>query len=188
MAPYIFWADRVTTRKATGHSPFYMGHSIEPLLPLDITEATFMLPPITAKLSTTDLLSLHARQLAKREENLAKIHNNIVKSWFTSIAEFKKQFKNTIHDYDFQSSDLALVLNKKIKLESNAKCKPRYFGPMVVVHRSTNGSYCLAELDGALSKLKFAAFNLIPYHARSNKWLAITKFIDQKDLTRLNND
>ena len=83
-----------------------MGHGIEPLLPLDITEATFMLPPITAKLSTMDLLSLCAHQLAKREEDLAKIHDNIVKSQFASITEFKKQFKNTIHNYNFQSSDL----------------------------------------------------------------------------------
>ena len=92
-----------------------MGHGIEPLLSLDIIEATFMLPPITAKLSMTDLLSKRTRQLAKRKEDLAKIYDNIVKSRFASIAEFKKQFKNTIHDYDFQSGDLVLVLNKKIK-------------------------------------------------------------------------
>jgi hypothetical protein len=188
MASYTFWADRVTTRKATGYSPFHMGHGVEPLLPFDITEATFMLPPITAKLSTTDLIGLRARQLAKREDDLMKIHDNVVKSRFTSISEFEKQFKNTIHDYNFQPADLVLVLNKKIEAESNAKCKPRYFGPMLVVHRSSNGSYRLAEIDGALSKLKFAAFRLIPYHARSTKKLIITKFIDQKDLTGLQDD
>jgi hypothetical protein len=59
---------------------------------------------------------------------------------------------------------------------------------MIVVHRSANGSYRLAEIDGALSKLKFAAFRLIPYHARSNKKLVITKFVDAKDLTGLEND
>jgi hypothetical protein len=62
------------------------------------------------------------------------------------------------------------------------------FGPMIVVHRSANGSYRLAEIDGALSKLKFAAFRLIPYHARSNKKLVITKFVDAKDLTGLEDD
>jgi transposase InsO family protein len=129
MASYTFWADRVTTRKATGYSPFHMGHGVEPLLPFDITEATFMLPPITAKLSTSDLIGLRARQLAKRDEDLAKIHDNVVKSRFASISEFEKQFKNSIHDYNFQPGDLALVLNKKIEPESNAKCKPRYFGP-----------------------------------------------------------
>jgi hypothetical protein len=165
-----------------------MGHGVEPLLPFDITEATFMLPPITAKLSTSDLIGLRARQLAKRDEDLAKIHDNVVKSRFSSISEFEKQFKNSIHDYNFQPGDLVLVLNKKIEPESNAKCKPRYFGPMIVAHRSTNGSYRLAEIDGALSKLKFAAFRIIPYHARSNKRLLITKFIDAKDLTGLEND
>ena len=162
-----------------------MAHSVEPLLPLDITEATFMLPPITAKLSTTDLIGLRARQLAKRDEDLVKIHDNVVKSRFSSIAEFEKHFKNTIHDYNFQPGDLVLVLNKKIELKSNAKCRPRYFGPLIVVQRSTKGSYRLAEVDGALSKLKFAAFRLIPYHARSDKKLVITKFVNREDLTGL---
>src|ERR1700678_419052 len=162
-----------------------MAHSVEPLLPLDITEATFMLPPITAKLSTSDLLGLHTRQLAKREEDLLKIHDNVVKSQFASIAEFEKHFKNTIHDYNFQPGDLVLVLNKKIEPESNAKCKPRYFGPLIVIQRSAEGFYRLAKIDGALSKLKFAAFRLIPYHARSNKKLVITKFVNKEDLTGL---
>ena len=188
LASHTFWADRVTTRKATGQSAFYMAHGVEPLLPFDITEATFMLPPITAKLSTSDLIGLRARQLAKRDEDLTKIHDNVVKSRFSSISEFEKQFKSSIHDYNFQPGDLVLVLNKKIEPESNAKCKPRYFGPMIVAHRSANGSYRLAEIDGALSKLKFAAFRIIPYHARSNKRLLITKFIDAKDLTGLEND
>ena len=183
-----FWADHVTTRRATGHSPFYMAHGIEPLLPLDITEATFMLPPVTAKVSTSDLIGLRSRQLAKREEDLAKIHDNVVKSRFASIAEFEKRFENVIHDYDFQPGDLVLVLNKKIEPESNAKCKPRYFGPMLVIHRSSGGSYRLSEIDGALSKLKFAAFRLIPYHARTNKKLIITKFIDRSDLTGLQDE
>jgi len=183
MAPYVFWADRVTTRRATGHSPFYMAHGTEPLLPLDITEATFMLPPITSKLTTSDLIGLQARQLAKREDDLMKIHDNVVKSRFASITEFEKQFKNTIHDYNFQPANLVLVLNKKIEPESNAKCKPQYLGPMLVVHRSTNGSYRLAELDGTLSNLTFASFPLIPYYARTTKKPTITKFSDRKDLT-----
>ena len=101
MAPYTFWADHITTQHAIGHSLFYIPHGVKPLLPLDITKATFMLPPITAKLSTMDLLNLHVCQLAKRDEDLIKIHDNIIKSRFTSIAEFKKQFKNAIHDYNF---------------------------------------------------------------------------------------
>ena len=185
MAPYAFWADRVTTRKATGHSPFYNAHGTKPLLPFDITEATFMLPPITTKLSTSDLLGLRARQLAKREDNLAEIHDNVVKARFASIAQFEKQFKTTIHDYNFQTSDLVLILNKALAPKSNTKCKPRYFGLMIIICRAAGGSYRLAEINGVLSKLRFAAFHLMPYLARSKKNVLITRFIDQKDLTEL---
>ena len=144
-----------------------------------------MLPSITAKLSTSDLLGLRARQLTKREEDLAEIHGNVVKARFTSIAQFEKQFKSTIHNYNFQAGDLVLVLNKALPPESNTKCKLRYFGPMIVVCCAAGGSYRLAEIDGAVSKLRFVAFCLVPYLAKSKKKILVTKFVDQKDLTEL---
>ena len=144
-----------------------------------------MLPLITTKLSTSDLLGLQAHQLAKREDDLAEIHENIVKACFAPIAQFKKQFKTTIHNYNFQTGDLVLVLNKALAPKSNTKCKPRYFGLMIVVCRATGGSYHLAEINGVLSKLRFAAFCLVLYLERSKKNILITKFIDQKDLAEL---
>ena len=144
-----------------------------------------MLPPITAKLSTSDLLGLCAHQLAKREEDSIKVHENVVKACFASTAEFVKQFEDTIHNYKLQPGDLVLVLNKALAPESNNKCRPWYFGPMIVVHHVASGSYCLTEIDGVISRLKFVTFGLVPYLARSKKNLLITKFIDQKDLAEL---
>jgi hypothetical protein len=37
---------------------------------------------------------------------------------------------------------------------------------MVILQQTSHGAYILAELDGAVSKLRFAAFRVIPYHAR----------------------
>jgi hypothetical protein len=159
-----------------------MAHGIEPLLPFDISEATFMLPDIAALQSTDELLAIRARQLAKRDEDLALIHQRILASRFASVRTLEKHFANTIHDYDFQPGALVLVLNKKLEPASNAKCKPRYFGPMLVVSRSQHGSYRLAEIDGTLSKLKFAAFRLIPYHPRSVSSIDVTQFINPEDL------
>ena len=59
---------------------------------------------------------------------------------------------------------------------------------MIVVHCSANGSYHLAEVDSALSKLKFAAFCLFLYQARSHKKIILTKFIDGKDPTGLEDE
>jgi len=88
VTPYAFWADRATTRKSTGHSPFYMAHGIEPVLPFDITLSTFLVPNLTDKLSTADLIATRARQLLRREDDLAAIHTNVLKSRFESVRQF----------------------------------------------------------------------------------------------------
>ena len=36
----VFWAERVTIQKATGMSPYYIVHGVEPVLPFDLAEAT----------------------------------------------------------------------------------------------------------------------------------------------------
>jgi hypothetical protein len=56
----VFWAERITTHKALGHSVYYIVHVVEPLLPFDLTEATYMVPPQSA-MSTTELIALRAR-------------------------------------------------------------------------------------------------------------------------------
>jgi hypothetical protein len=185
---HIFWADCVTTRKSTNHSPFFLAHGGEPLLPFNITEATFMLPNITKLVSTSDLIALRAQQLEKRDEDLALAQDRLMHSRLASIKDFQRCFANTIQDYAFKPGNLILVLNKKIEASSNAKCKPRYFGPMVVVSRSQGGSYQLAELDGTLSKLKFAAFHIIPYHPRSPTSIKVTQFINPQTLSGTQNE
>ncbi|KDQ61642.1 hypothetical protein JAAARDRAFT_31111 [Jaapia argillacea MUCL 33604] len=61
----VFWTEHVIIQKSAGYSPFYMAHSVEPLFPFNITEATYLSPPIESPLSTIDLISLCACQLKK---------------------------------------------------------------------------------------------------------------------------
>ena len=56
---------------------------------------------------------------------------------------------------------------------------------MVVVRRTQNGSYRLAELDGTISNLCFAAFRLVLYHARSRSSIPVTRLVDRSDLARV---
>ncbi|KXN92750.1 hypothetical protein AN958_02677 [Leucoagaricus sp. SymC.cos] len=131
--PYIFWADRVTTRKSTGMMPYHAAHGVEPLHPFDITEATFLASSIMHHLSDSELLAVCACMLQKRDEDLAKIHDKVLAARYASIRNFEKKNINRIHDYDFGPGELVLVLNKKIEPDVGCKCKPHYFGPMVVV-------------------------------------------------------
>lgn len=59
---------------------------------------------------------------------------------------------------------------------------------MVVVSQTRNSSYRLAEVDGTVSKLKFAAFRIIPYYARSSNSVPVTQFVDSADLAGVEED
>jgi len=105
LAPLVFWADRATTRKFTGYSPFYMAHGIEPILPFDLTLATFLVPDLCQSLSIADLLTARARQLQMRQADLDKVHDRILKSSFASVRQFEKQYQNTVKDQWITTSD-----------------------------------------------------------------------------------
>ena len=52
---------------------------------------------------------------------------------------------------------------------------------MVVLCWTTGGSYLLVELDGAVSRLRYAAFWLIPYYSRPSSVIHITELTDTDD-------
>ena len=99
-----------------------------------------------------------------------------------TVCQFERQFENTISSYDFKPGDLVLVRNSASESDLSCKTKPRYLGPMVVIRHSHTGSYRLAELDGAVSKLHYAAFRLVPYLARSHASIPITRLLDRDNL------
>jgi hypothetical protein len=65
------------------------------------------------------------------------------------------------------------------------KSKPQYFGPMVVIHHIPNGLYRLAELDGTISELQFAAFHLVPYHAHSHASIPVMHLVEHDTLVKV---
>ena len=56
--PLAFFADKVSVSRVTGCSPFYMLHGVHPVLPFDLTEATFMIQEYRQGLSSAELLAL----------------------------------------------------------------------------------------------------------------------------------
>jgi hypothetical protein len=60
-----------------------------------------------------------------------------------------------------------------------------YYGPMVMLQRTRNGAYRLGKLDGAVSRLHYTAFRLIPYHARSRTLIPVMQIIDSNTLASL---
>jgi len=55
---HTFFADRFTVRKVTGFSPYYLLYNTDPILPLDLFEATYLISGFENNISTTGLLAL----------------------------------------------------------------------------------------------------------------------------------
>ena len=138
--------------------------------------------PDTDPVSRSFLIAWRAQQLQKHQEDIDTICKQVLLSWFASLQQFKTQFKNQIRDFNSNPGNLILVWNTQIEKELNQKMKPRYLGPMMVLHQTTGGSYLLAELDGAISKLWYAAFQLLSYYPRTKISIPVM------DLTKLGNE
>ncbi|KZV78295.1 hypothetical protein EXIGLDRAFT_634250, partial [Exidia glandulosa HHB12029] len=73
---------------------------------------------------------------------------------------------------------LVLIRNTRIEKDlGRKKVDDHYYGPMLVVERHAGGSYALAELDGAVSMLRCAAFRVIPYFPRLNQPLDVSDIL-----------
>ena len=148
-----------------GCSPYFAVTGLHPLLPLNISEATYMQPPPDSILSTTNLIARQAIALQKRSDNLAKLYSNIYTARLKAARRFELEHHCTVRDYNFEKGDLVLLCNTQIKKSLNRKMRPRYIGPLIVIDRNYRGAYILCELDGSILHQPIAAFRLLPYLA-----------------------
>lgn len=164
---HAFFADKCMVRRSTGFTPFYLMHGVDPVLPFDLAEATFLVEGFTRNMSTTDLLTLRIRQLEKRPEDLARAAEAIKKSRFQAKERWERHFARRFLPGDaIKPGSLVLVRNTRIEKHLNRKQYPRYIGPYEVVRKTRFGSYVLKEMDGTIDRRGKAAYRLMPYNQR----------------------
>jgi hypothetical protein len=151
-----------------GCSPYFAVTGSHPLIPLDISEATYLQPPPDSILSSTDLISRRAIALQKRSHDLEILYSRVYSARLEAAKCFEEVHQRTVKDYDFERGDLVLMRNTQIEKALNRKMRPRYLGPLIVVAQNFGGAYVLCELDGAVLHRPIAAFHILPYLARKS--------------------
>ena len=164
----VLWADRITVRRRMGCSPYYAVTGTHPIMPLDIAEATYLLPTATKMISTTELITQRAIALQKRPEQISRLRSKVYASRVRAAELYEEHHAHTTKAFDFKPGRLVLMRNTAIEKSLNRKMRARYLGPLVVISRNRGGAYIVAELDGAVHDRPIAAFRLIPYLARKS--------------------
>lgn len=86
---------------------------------------------------------------------------------------------------DHAPGDLVVVRNSQIKSDLGRKSKPRWLGPFVVVCQTISSSYILAELNGVVSKLQFAAFWVKKFDTRKGLTFHVEDFLTKEELEQI---
>ena len=146
----VLWADRVTTRRSTGYSPFQLVYGQECILPVEFDAKTWTTLDWSRKgpISTAELLALRARQLERREEDLVKVAESIKQSRLQNKDYFDRHMRK--RNRPIVAGDLVLLYNSQLDKQWSKKLDNRWLGPYRVKEvREDRGTYRLEELDGA---------------------------------------
>ena len=162
-----------------GCSPYFAATRTHLILLLDITKATYLLPPPTSTLSTTDLIVSQAIALQKCKSHLSALHSKVMAARVQAAGQFEREHSVTVQDFNFGRGDLVLVCNTAIEKALNRKMQARYLGPLVVVSRNKGGAYIICKLNGSVFDRPVAAFWVVPYFARKSITLPdLSDFLD----------
>ena len=134
-----------------GPAPPSLLHGTPPVLPIDLTEVSFMVTGFHSDMSSEDLLALRIQQLRKRDQDLEAAAATLHRHRFKSKLLFEKRFQRLLWKENLDPGTLVIMRNSAKDKSLDRKYSPRYLGPYEVVRRTKGGSYVLEELDGTIA-------------------------------------
>jgi hypothetical protein len=97
----VFWAVRVTPCKHMGCSPYFTITGAHPVLPFDIAKATYLQPPPTSVMSTTNLISHRTIALQKCSADINTLYSKVYQARLKAVRRSEQQHFRTLKDFDF---------------------------------------------------------------------------------------
>jgi hypothetical protein len=115
------FSDQVTVSQVTGFSPYQLLHATDPVLPFDLTEATFLVDGYRSGMSTVELLALHIHQIERHETDIQKAVETLQKARFRSKQQFERHFKRKLSNIQHKPGALVTVFNSEVEYKLDRK-------------------------------------------------------------------
>lgn len=140
---YALWADRVTTKKSTGNSPFKLVYGNEAIFLIQLT-----LP--VAKFLQEE--QNEEDDMARRISDLAEVHkirDQLVERSAAHHKRIKEAFDRKAKMDDFQIGDLVLKWDAlKEKKGNHGKFDALWTGPLIISQIQGNKTFTLQSMEG----------------------------------------
>ena len=154
--PFVLWADRTTSKNATGQTPFSLVFGAEAMIPTEMVIPTARMTmrdheqnseALFQNLDTVDeLRDLAKVRMASHQQMIAKSYNKNIRIRRFQVGDLvlRKTFQNTINPTD-------------------GKLAPKWEGPYLIDSEAGKGAYWLANMDGEILPRSWNAIHLKAY-------------------------
>ena len=161
--PLVLFADRISTKRTTGYSPFELILGQSPVLPVDLELETYLGIDWEKVVTTEDLLEARVKQLENRDVVLQEAYSKQQDSRQQSVDYWnsKKKLREPL-----EKGQLLLVYNKSLDSQWGKLFENKWNGPYRIKTQNPGGSYSLEELDGTEITRNFASSQVKPYYSR----------------------
>lgn len=155
--PFVLWADRTTTKNATGQTPFSLVFGTEAVIPTEMVIPT----------ARSQLQNIQDNQEALIQD-LDTIDENRDLAKFRIAAHqqrISRSYNKNLRIRRFQIGDL--VLRKAFQNTTNpadGKLAPKWEGPYLIDSDAGKGAYWLVTMEGDILPRSWNAIHLKAYH------------------------
>ena len=163
--PIVLFADRISTKRTTGYSPFELVLGQSPVLPVDLEYETYLGINWSKVKTTEELLEARTRQLELRDIKLQKAHEELMDTRQNSVDYWNRKKKTRD---PLEPGDLVLVYNKSLDSQWGKLFENRWNGPYRIKTQEPGGSYSLEELDGTALARRYAASHVKKFFPRDS--------------------
>ncbi|KAI7943699.1 hypothetical protein MJO28_011227 [Puccinia striiformis f. sp. tritici] len=165
--PAVLLADRISTKRGTGYSPYELLFGLQPVLPVDIEMLTYLAIDWWKVKTSEELVEARTEQLLRREGTISRAVKRLRDSRKRSVRYWDQRCANRLRD-PLHKGDLVLLYNRSLESQWGKLFANRWNGPYRVVSKFPGGSYQLEELDGTLLRRKAAAQHVKRFYARGS--------------------